>query len=137
MGKVTLASDWLDVCSGCHMAILDIDERIVELIKHVDIHATPVTDFKHPPKEGVDVGILTGAVSNHHQVEQDTDLAGAFHGQLNDLAAIPHAPTHPAGAVIPGHGRQNSEEAGKQEQGPEGVLGQVRNGTPLRAGPDQ
>ena len=70
MGKVTLASDWLDVCSGCHMAILDIDERIVELIKHVDIHATPITDFKHPPKEGVDVGILTGAVSNSHQVEQ-------------------------------------------------------------------
>ena len=70
MAKVTLASDWLDVCSGCHMAILDIDERIVELIKHVDIHATPVTDFKHPPPEGVTVGILTGAVSNSHQVEQ-------------------------------------------------------------------
>ena len=33
MAKVTLASDWLDVCSGCHMALLDIDERIVELIK--------------------------------------------------------------------------------------------------------
>ena len=70
MGKVTLASDWLDVCSGCHMAILDIDERIVELIKHVQITATPITDLKHPPKEGVDVGILTGAVSNSHQVEQ-------------------------------------------------------------------
>jgi len=70
MGKVTLASDWLDVCSGCHMAILDIDERIVELIKHVDITATPITDLKHAPKEGVDVGILTGAVSNSHQVEQ-------------------------------------------------------------------
>jgi NAD-reducing hydrogenase small subunit len=51
------------------MALLDIDERIVELIKHVDILSTPITDLKHPPKEGVDVGILTGAVSNTHQVE--------------------------------------------------------------------
>ena len=69
MAKVTLASDWLDVCSGCHMSILDIDERIIELIKHVQILSTPVTDLKHPPEEGVDVGILTGAVSNTHQEE--------------------------------------------------------------------
>ena len=69
MSKVTLATDWLDVCSGCHMAILDIDERIVELIKHVQILSTPVTDLKHPPEEGVDVGMLSGAVSNTHQLE--------------------------------------------------------------------
>lgn len=67
MGKVTLCSDWLDVCSGCHMSLLDIDERIVELIKHVQILSTPITDLKHPPEEGCDVGILTGSVSNDHQ----------------------------------------------------------------------
>jgi NAD-reducing hydrogenase small subunit len=69
MGKITLATDWLDVCSGCHMSILDIDERIVELLKYVDITSSPITDLKHPPESGVDVGILTGAVSNTHQVE--------------------------------------------------------------------
>ena len=69
MGRIKLASDWLDVCSGCHMSILDIDERIVELIKHVEFTSTPITDFKHPPESGVDVGILTGAVSNTHQLE--------------------------------------------------------------------
>ena len=67
MGKVTLCSDWLDTCSGCHMSLLDIDERIVELLKHVQLLSTPITDFKHPPEEGADVGILTGAVSNDHQ----------------------------------------------------------------------
>lgn len=67
MGKVTVATDWLDVCSGCHMSLLDIDERIVELVKHVQFTSSPITDLKHPPKEGVDVGILTGAVSNTHQ----------------------------------------------------------------------
>lgn len=68
MGKITLCSDWLDVCSGCHMSLLDIDERIVELIKHVQLLSTPITDLKHPPKEGCDIGILSGAVSNDHQL---------------------------------------------------------------------
>jgi NAD-reducing hydrogenase small subunit len=51
------------------MAFLDIDERIVELLNHVEITSSPVTDLKHPPKEGVTVGILTGALSNDHQME--------------------------------------------------------------------
>ena len=69
MAKVKVATDWLDTCSGCHMAFLDIDERIVELLKHVEITSSPITDLKHPPEEGVDVGILSGAVSNDHQLE--------------------------------------------------------------------
>jgi NAD-reducing hydrogenase small subunit len=51
------------------MSLLDIDERIVELLEHVEFTSTPITDLKHPPEEGVDVGILTGAVSNTHQLE--------------------------------------------------------------------
>jgi len=69
MAKIKVASDWLESCAGCHMSLLDIDERILELLKHVEFHATPITDFKHPPEEGVDVGILSGAVGNTHQVE--------------------------------------------------------------------
>ena len=69
MGKVKVATDWLDICSGCHMSILDIDERIVELLKYVEFTSSPITDLKHPPKDGVDVGIITGAVSNDHQLE--------------------------------------------------------------------
>ena len=67
MAKPKVATDWLDVCSGCHMAILDIDERIVDLAQAVEFTSSPVTDLKHPPKDGVTVGILTGAVSNTHQ----------------------------------------------------------------------
>lgn len=69
MSKIKLATNWLDACAGCHMSLLDIDERIVELIKYVEITSTPITDLKHPPEEGVDVGILTGAVSDSHQLE--------------------------------------------------------------------
>ena len=64
MAKPKIASDWLAACAGCHMSLLDIDERIVEIAKLVDIRATPITDLKEPDEDGVDVGILTGAVNN-------------------------------------------------------------------------
>ena len=62
--KVSVASDWLAGCAGCHMSFLDIDERIVQLLQRVRLTSTPITDLKHPDAEGVDVGILEGAVAN-------------------------------------------------------------------------
>jgi len=64
MTKPTLASDWLAGCSGCHMSFLDIDERIAKLIELIDLRATPITDLKHPDKEGVTVGVLEGGINN-------------------------------------------------------------------------
>lgn len=64
MAKVTVASDWLAGCAGCHMSLLDMDETIVDLLQVAQLTSTPITDLKHPPKEGVDVGILEGAVNN-------------------------------------------------------------------------
>ena len=29
--KITLATSWLDGCSGCHMSFLDLDDRLLEL----------------------------------------------------------------------------------------------------------
>jgi NAD-reducing hydrogenase small subunit len=46
------------------MSFLDIDERIVQLVELVDLRATPITDLKHPDKEGVTVGILEGGINN-------------------------------------------------------------------------
>ena len=67
--KVTIASDWLAGCAGCHMSLLDIDERLATLLQVADLHATPITDLKQPPASGVDVGILEGAV-NHSAGEE-------------------------------------------------------------------
>ena len=74
MAKVKIATDWLDICSGCEMSLLDIDERIVELLKHVELTSCPLTDLKHPPRDGVDVGILTGSVGNTDQLEVVKDM---------------------------------------------------------------
>ena len=70
MGKIKVASQWLESCAGCHMSFLDIDERIVELLKYVELSSTPITDLKHPPESGVDVGILTGGIGNEEQEEE-------------------------------------------------------------------
>jgi NAD-reducing hydrogenase small subunit len=70
MAKPKVSSEWLAACAGCHMSLLDIDERIVQIVEAVDIRATPITDLKHPDKDGVTVGILTGAVNmtTHEEV---------------------------------------------------------------------
>ncbi len=69
MAKIKVATDWLAACAGCHMSLLDIDERLVALLDQVEFTSSPVTDLKHPPQDGVTVGILTGAISNSHNVE--------------------------------------------------------------------
>ena len=63
MAKPKVSSDWLAACAGCHMSLLDMDERIVKVVELADLRATPITDLKEPDVEGVDVGILTGAVN--------------------------------------------------------------------------
>jgi NAD-reducing hydrogenase small subunit len=62
--KATIASDWLAGCAGCHMSLLDMDERLLALLERVALRSTPITDLKHPPAEGVDLGILEGCVNN-------------------------------------------------------------------------
>ncbi len=64
MSKPKVASDWLCGCAGCHMSLLDIDERILQLVELVDLRATPITDLKEPDEDGVTVGILEGGINN-------------------------------------------------------------------------
>lgn len=64
MAKPKISSDWMAGCSGCHMSLLDIDERIVQICELADLRSTPITDLKEPDASGVDVGILEGGVNN-------------------------------------------------------------------------
>jgi len=64
MTKPKVATDWLAGCAGCEMSLLDMDERLVELLQKIELTSCPITDLKHPPEEGVEVGILSGAVNN-------------------------------------------------------------------------
>jgi NAD-reducing hydrogenase small subunit len=61
--RITVATAWLDGCSGCHMSFLDMDERLVDLAQRIDIVYSPLVDTKVLP-ERVDVGILEGSISS-------------------------------------------------------------------------
>jgi NAD-reducing hydrogenase small subunit len=64
MNKPKVASDWMCGCAGCHMSLLDMDERILKVLELVDLRATPITDLKEPDESGVDVGVLEGGINN-------------------------------------------------------------------------
>lgn len=61
--KPTIATVWLDGCSGCHMSFLDMDERLIELAGKVDLVYSPLVDLKDYP-ESVDLALVEGAVSS-------------------------------------------------------------------------
>ena len=64
MSKLTLATVWLDGCSGCHMSFLDLDERLLALAELVDIIYSPIVDRKEYP-EHVDIALVEGAVAGN------------------------------------------------------------------------
>ena len=64
MNKPKIASDWMCGCAGCHMSLLDMDERILKVVELADLRATPITDLKEPDESGVDVGVLEGGINN-------------------------------------------------------------------------
>ena len=66
-GRVKVATMWLSGCSGCHMSFLDLDERLVELNKLIEIVFSPVVDTKVKDMPLADVGIVEGCVNNEDQ----------------------------------------------------------------------
>ena len=63
MSKLKVATVWLDGCSGCHMSILDMDERLIALTEFIDIVYSPIVDTKEYPDE-VDIALVEGAVAS-------------------------------------------------------------------------
>jgi len=67
MNKIRVATIWLDGCSGCHMSILDMDEKLLEIAPYIDIVYSPYVDIKEFP-QNVDLTIVEGAVSTDHDL---------------------------------------------------------------------
>jgi len=67
--KVSVATVWLDGCSGCHMSLLDIDERLIELAAAVDIVYSPIVDNKTFPEQ-VDLTLVEGSVSSEADLDK-------------------------------------------------------------------
>jgi NAD-reducing hydrogenase small subunit len=60
--KPKVATVSLAGCFGCHMSILDIDERILKLVDLVDFDRSPIDDIKEVGQ--CTLGIIEGGVAN-------------------------------------------------------------------------
>ena len=67
--KARIATVWLDGCSGCHMSLLDMDQRLIELADKIELVYSPLVDAKEFP-ENVDVTLVEGSISNEENLEQ-------------------------------------------------------------------
>jgi len=66
--KATVSTEWLSGCSGCHVAMVDLHEKLLGLVEEVDFVRVPVLmDEKDYPK--ATVGIVEGAVRSDHDLE--------------------------------------------------------------------
>jgi len=68
MGKPLVATAPFTGCFGCHMSLLDIDERILQLVELVEFDKSPINDIKTFTRP-VDVGLLEGGISNEENLE--------------------------------------------------------------------
>ncbi len=67
MSKPIVATTSLAGCFGCHMSLLDIDERILDLIELVEFNKSPIDDIKTFTKQ-CDIGIIEGGCCNSENV---------------------------------------------------------------------
>jgi NAD-reducing hydrogenase small subunit len=64
---VSVATVWLDGCSGCHMSLLDMDERLAELADSITFVYSPLVDTKVFPEQ-VDLTLVEGSVSSEEDL---------------------------------------------------------------------
>ena len=77
--KVKVISDWLNSCSGCEVAIVDLGARILTVLEHVEFVHIPVLmdhkyygqlgDKEHIELPDADVGIISGGIRNQEHLE--------------------------------------------------------------------
>lgn len=81
--KARLATTSLCGCFGCHMSVLDIDERILQLVERVEFDRSPINDIKHI-EGAVDIGLVEGGCAN----EENVRVLREFRHQCKVLVSV-------------------------------------------------
>lgn len=68
MAKPKIATTSLAGCFGCHMSVLDIDDRILQLVELADFDKSPVDDIKKFTARCA-VGLIEGGCCNQENVK--------------------------------------------------------------------
>ena len=70
MAKVTVGYAALTSCSGCEIALLDVNEKILDVLKNIDLVYGPlVMDAREVPDD-IDLLFVEGSVSTDHDLQQ-------------------------------------------------------------------
>lgn len=69
MERPKIATAWLEGCAGCHMSLLDLDEKLLDILRAAELTVSPITDFKGYDFPEVELGIVEGAIGNEEQRE--------------------------------------------------------------------
>jgi F420-non-reducing hydrogenase small subunit len=66
--KTRVSIEWLSGCSGCELGIVDLHEKLLEVLDEIELVRMPIVmDTKE--YVSADVGILTGSIRTDHDVE--------------------------------------------------------------------
>ncbi len=64
--KIKIATTSLAGCFGCHMSLLDLDERLTALADIIEFDRSPFTDIEHC--NPCDIGLIEGGVCNSENI---------------------------------------------------------------------
>ena len=83
VAKPRVATTSLAGCFGCHMSLLDIDDRILALAELVDFDKSPINDFKEI-QEQCAIGLIEGGCCN----EENVHVLRDFRKQCDILISV-------------------------------------------------
>jgi NAD-reducing hydrogenase small subunit len=124
MSRKKLATYWLGGCSGCHISLLDIDERLLEVARLADIVKCPLVDAKGIPE--ADIALIEGAATSDRHLEELREIRRRSKTlvALGDCAVTGNVTSlrnpFPWAAVLArSYKEAESNEGGKPPEGPE------------------
>lgn len=63
--KLKVSTEWLSGCSGCHVAVVDLHEKLLKIVESIEFVRIPVLmDEKGYPQ--ADIGLVEGAIRSDH-----------------------------------------------------------------------
>ncbi|MFP4213657.1 MAG: methyl viologen-reducing hydrogenase [Desulfohalobiaceae bacterium] len=116
--SIKVAQEWLNACSGCEICILDMGQRLLQILEHLQfVHIPALMDHKYYGQTGqeqhisiprADVGLISGGIRNQEHLE----IARIMREQCQVIVALGTCATH---GGIPALGNSWSTEDILQE----------------------
>ena len=87
MSRTRLSVEWLSGCSGCELGLVDLHEKLLEVLADVELVRMPILMDTKDYVEA-EVGLVTGSVRTDHDVEAAKKMSAAC-GSVIALGTCP------------------------------------------------